>query len=118
MRRRCVCAEKQAGNQTATATTAIVTREVSAARIKTSKRDKIPVGRNIAVTAENATGALPEIGNDHDIGLVIAGAGFDPCLPLTHLVRRAKVRVPVCVPDFQTTEFMDQEEVDHAGDRV
>src|SRR6266436_9326599 len=110
MRGRFFCAEKQAGDQTATATTAIVTREVSAARIKSAKPPEISVTRNIAVPAENAAGPLPEIGNDHDIGLVIAGAGFDPCLPLTHLVRRAKVCVPVGVPDFQTTELMDQEE--------
>src|SRR6266404_5663462 len=118
MRRRCVCAEKQAGDQTATATTAIVTREVSAASIKSAKRPEISVTRNITVTAENAAGALPEIGNDHDVGLVIAGAGFDPCLPLTHLVGGAQVCVSVRASDLQTAELMNQEEVDHASDRV
>src|SRR6266446_9462861 len=95
MRRRCVCAEKQGGDQTATATTAVVTREVSAARIKTAKRVEIPIAGNIAVTTENATGALPEIGNDHDIGFVIARASFDPCFPLAHVVGSSHVCVPI-----------------------
>src|SRR6266481_6295426 len=114
MRRRCVCAEKQAGDQTATATTAIVTREVSAASIKSAKPPEISVTRNIAVTAENAAGALPEIGNDYDIGLVIAGGGFDPCLPLTHLVGGAQVCVSVGGSNLQAAVFVNQEEVDHA----
>src|SRR6266581_2978950 len=80
MRRRCVCAEKQTGNQTATATTAIVTREVPAARIKTAKGVEIPIAGNIAVATENATGALPEIGNDNGIRLM-SGAALVPAEP-------------------------------------
>src|SRR5467141_2405391 len=109
MRRRCVCAEKQAGDQTATATTAIVTREVSAATIKSAKPPEISVTRNITVTAENATGALPEIGNHHDVGLVIAGAGFDPGVPLTHIVGCSEICVPVAATNFQSAEFVNQE---------
>ena len=63
-------------------------------------------------------GALPEIGNDHNVGLVISGAGFDPCLPLAHFIGRSHVCVSVSAPDLQAAEFVDQEEVDHAGDRV
>src|SRR6266704_5544953 len=118
MRRRCVCAEKQTGNQTATATTAIVTREVPAARIKTAKGVEIPIAGNIAVATENATGALPEIGNDNDIGLIVSCAGFDPSFPLTHVVGSSHVCVPISPSDFQTPEFVDQEEVNHARDRI
>src|SRR6185312_14137446 len=53
---------------------------VTAAHLKPTKRHKEAVGRKIQVSTEYATRALPEIGNDHDIGLVIAGARFDPCL--------------------------------------
>src|SRR5262249_10194204 len=70
------------------------------------------------VATENATGALPEIGNDHDIGFVISGTGFDPSLPFTHIIGRSQVCVPVGTSDFQATEFVDQEEVNHAGNRV
>ena len=73
---------------------------------------------NVPVTAKDAAGTLPEIGNDYNVGLVITGAGFEPCFPLAHVVGRSKICVPVTAPDLQTTEFVDQKEVDHAGDRV
>ena len=99
-------------------TTSKAARKVAAARIKSAKSVEIPVGGNIAVTAENATEALPEIGNDHDVSFVVSGAGFDPCLPLAHLIGRSHVCISVSAPNFQAAEFVDQEEVDHAGDRV
>src|SRR5262249_44963844 len=58
---------------------------------------------------------LPEIGDDNDIGLVISRPGLDPCLPLTHVVGRSEVCVPVTPPDLQTSELVYQKEVDHAG---
>src|SRR5438046_2173824 len=64
------------------------------------------------------TGKLPEIGDDNDIGLVISRPGFDPCLPLTHIVGGSQVCIPVTPPDLQTTEFVDQKEVDYAGDGI
>src|SRR5438445_3911091 len=118
MRRRRAFTEKQTGNQAATATTAVVTGEVSAARIKSAKRVEIAVAGNIAVATENATGSLLEIGNDNDIGFVVACAGLDPGFPLTHVIGSAEICVPVSTTDFQTPEFVDQEEVDHARDRV
>src|SRR5262245_47266380 len=118
MRRRDVVAEKQGGDQTATATTAIVTREVPAARIKSAKPPEISVTRNIAVATENTTGTLPEIGNDNDISLVISCARFDPRFPFAHVIGRSKIRVPISAPDLQAAEFVDQEEVHDAGDRV
>src|SRR5207249_7167020 len=108
-------AEKEARQQTATLNAA---REIPTARIESTKRTKEPVGRNIAVTTEKAIEAFPEIGDDHDIGLVVSGAGFQPCLPLTHLIGCSQVCVPVRAPDLQTTELVDQEEVDHPGNRV
>src|SRR6266496_1733422 len=73
---------------------------------------------NVPVTAEEAAGTLPEIGNDHNVGLVIAGASFQPRLPLSHIVRRSEVCVPVTAPDLQATELVDQKEVDHAGNGI
>src|SRR5256885_12976511 len=73
---------------------------------------------NVPVTAEEAAGTLPEVGNDHNVGRVISRASFKPCLPLAHIVGRSQVCVPVTAPDLQTTEFVDQKEVDHAGNRI
>ena len=81
-------AEKEARQQAAALNAA---REIPTARIKSAKRRKEPVGRNIAVTTEKAIEAFPEIGDDHDIGLVVSGAGFQPCLPLTHLIGCSQV---------------------------
>src|SRR6266404_9456613 len=93
-------------------------RFIAAAHIVSSKPDKIPVGRNVAVGAEEAAGTLEEIGNDYDIGLVIAGASFQPGFPFAHVIGRSQVCVPVTAPDLQTTEFVYQKEVDHTGNRV
>src|SRR6476660_7847533 len=73
---------------------------------------------NVPVAAKEASSPLPEIGNDHNVGLVIAGASFQPRLPLSHIVRRSKVCVPVTASNLQAAEFVDQKEVDHAGNRV
>src|SRR6266481_2750939 len=70
-------------------------REIAAARVKSAKWNKEAVTRKVAVGAENATGALPEIGNDHDISFVVSGAGFDPCLPLAHVIGRSQVCISV-----------------------
>src|SRR6266436_10196364 len=108
-------AEKQPRDQTGTCHAA---REIAAARIKSAELYEIPVRRNIAVATENATGALPEIGNDHDISFVVSGAGFNPCFPLAHVIGRSHVCISVSAPNLQATEFVDQEEVDHARDSV
>src|SRR5882724_12504446 len=115
MRRRIAVAEKQSGNQTATLN---ATREIAAAVIKSAKRNKEAVGRNVAVATEQASSALIEIGDHHDVRLVIASAGFQPRFPFTHIIGRSHVCVPVRATDLQTAEFVDQEEVDHASDRV
>ena len=107
--------EKHARKQTAICNAA---REITAAIVPSAKGNKEAVGRNIAVTTKNATEAFPEIGNNNDIGLVISGSRFDPCLPLTHLVRGAQVCVPVRRSDLQTAELVNQEEVDHTRDGV
>src|SRR6266566_3812664 len=73
---------------------------------------------NVPVTAEEAAGTLPEIGNDNNVGIIITRSGFQPRLPLSHIIRRSEVCVPVTTPDLQTTEFVDQKEVDHAGNGV
>src|SRR5262245_41654493 len=118
MWRRSVCTEKQARDQPDPDKPSNVAREIAAAIIKSAKANEIPIGRNVAVAAEKATGALPEIGNDHNIGLVISGAGFQPSLPLAHVIGCSEIGVAISTPDLQATEFVDQEEVDHASDRV
>src|SRR5436190_16641914 len=100
MWRRGICAEEQAGNQPATHEPSIVAREVSAAIIESTPRDEIPVGRNITVAAEKTACALKEIRNDHNIGFIISGARFDPCLPLTHIVGGSQVCVSISPPDL------------------
>src|SRR6266436_6598472 len=118
MWRRRVCAEVQTGDQTGTARSSKVTREVSAASNDSSKPVEIPVARKIAVSAEKTACALPEIGNDHDICFVVSGAGFDPCLPVAHVIGRSEIGVPVSAPNLKAAEFVNQKEVDHACDRV
>src|SRR6266498_511193 len=86
--------------------------------VESPKAGEIRVGRNVPVAAEKASSTLPEIGNDHNVGLVITGAGFEPCFPLAHVVGRSQICVPVTAPDLQAAKFVDQKEVDHAGDRV
>ncbi len=118
MWRRRVSTEKQLRDQAETDTASNVARLIRAARIESPKRNEIPVGRNVAVAAKQAAGALPEIGNDHNVGFVIAGAGFNPCLPLAHVVGSSQVCVSVTAPDLQSTEFVYQEEVNHTCNRV
>src|SRR6266550_6321496 len=118
MWRRGVCAEEQTGDLTDTSEPSNVAREISAAVIESAPFSEIPVGRNVTVAAEKATGKLPEIGNDHNIGLVVSGARLDPCLPLAHIIGCSHVCVPVSTPDLQPTEFVEQEEVHHTRDRV
>src|SRR5262245_11370166 len=113
--RGCERTEKYARDQAAASQAA---GEISAARIKAPKRAEISIGRNIAVATENATEALPEIGNNHDISFVVSGAGLNPCFPLAHFIGRSHVCISVSAPNLQATEFVDEEEVDHAGDRV
>src|SRR5947207_1406663 len=53
---------------------------------------------NVPVAAEKASSTFPEIGNDHNVGLTITRAGFEPRLPLTHIVGRSQVCVSVAAP--------------------
>src|SRR5260370_6762225 len=92
-------AEKEARQQAATLNAA---RLIPTARFNSSKRNKETVGRNIAVPTEDPAGAFPEIGNDHDIGLVISGAGFQPCLPLAHIIGCSHLGVAAGASDFRT----------------
>src|SRR6266436_5677875 len=107
--------EEQARKQTPGANAA---REIAAAIIEPTKRYLKPIAGNVPIPAEDTTEPLPEIGNDHDIGFVIARAGFDPCFPLAHLVGSSHVCVPISSADFQTAELVDQEKVHYTRDRV
>src|SRR6266576_460172 len=108
-------AEKHAGTQPAELNAAS---EIGAAKIESAPGYVKPVRRQVPVTTEEAASALPEIGNDHNLGLIISRAGFDPCLPLAHLVRCSQVGVSVTASNLQSAELVDQKEIDHAGDRV
>src|SRR6266480_1019071 len=111
-------AKKQFRDQAEAYNTSNVARETPAAIIESPKRYVKGVSRQVPVTSEDATGPLPEIGDDNDIGLVISRPGFQPCLPFAHVVGCSEVCVSVTTPDLQPTELVDQKEVDHAGDRV
>src|SRR5204862_5301007 len=90
--------------------------EIRAATFKTAPENRLPrIAADITVAGKYTAKTLPEIGNDHDIGLVIAGAGFQPCLPFAHLIGRSHVCVPVGAINLQPTEFVEQKEVDHTG---
>ncbi|KAF5408038.1 MAG: hypothetical protein Udaeo2_18340 [Candidatus Udaeobacter sp.] len=115
MRRWRVRAEEQTRDQTFTLHS---TWEVRAANVESSKGSEIPVGRNVAVTTEQATRALVHVGDHHYVRLVIAGAGFQPCFPFTHIVGCSHVCVSVRATDLQASELVDQEEVDHTSHRI
>src|SRR4029453_60306 len=82
-------------------------REVAAADIEATPGNLKRVTGDVPVAAEKATGTLPEIGNDHNVRLIIARARFNPCLPLAHLIGGSQVCIPVTASDLQPTEFVD-----------
>src|SRR5438067_520602 len=82
-------------------------REIAAADVVTSEGNKEGIRRNVAVPAKEPVETLVEVGDDYDIGFIVACARFDPCLPLAHLVRGSQVGISVAAANFQTTEFVD-----------
>src|SRR5262249_14731200 len=92
-------AEKHVRGQSAISN---ATRLIATATIKSPKWDAKRVSRQAPVAAETPAGALPEIGDDHNIGLVIASAGFQPCFPFTHVVGRTQVCITVTASDLQS----------------
>src|SRR5262249_58007501 len=91
---------------------------VPTAIVESPPRHVKRIRREVPITAEEAAGPLPEIGDDHNLRPIVSGAGFDPCLPLTHVIRRSQVRVSVAAPNLESADLVDQKEIDHAGDRV
>src|SRR5438128_822219 len=82
-------------------------RESAAADVVTSEGNEEGIRRNVAVPAKNPVETLVEVGDDYDIGFIVASACFDPCLPLAHLVRGPQIGIPIAAANFQTTEFVD-----------
>ena len=78
---------------------------------------RIRVTVNVAVATVDGS-PIVEIGNDHDIGLVISRAGFHPRLQLARVVGGAQVRVANTASNLKTTELVYQKDVDHTGHRV
>src|SRR5205814_10602255 len=97
-----VRAEKHTREQ---AEVANATEEKPAALIESSKGNKESIGRNVTIRAEETTGALPEIGDNKNICLVISGASYQPCLPLAHVIGCSQVRIPISATNLQATEF-------------
>src|SRR4030095_4541620 len=93
-------------------------RSTRGASIGPSKGCLKGVTGNVPVAAEETAGTLPEIGNDHNVCLVITGAGFQPCLPLTHVIGGSHVCVSITASDLQPTELVDQEKVNHTSDSI
>src|SRR4029453_4706709 len=61
-------------------------REVAAAGIEAPPGNLKRVTGDVPVAAEKATGTLPEIGNDHNVRLIIARARFNRSLHPAHLL--------------------------------
>jgi hypothetical protein len=90
-------------------------RKIRAAVIKASeKQTQLRVTAKVTVAAVDGR-PIVEIGNDQDLGLVIARTSFDPSLPLAHIVGGAKVRVPITATDLEATEFVQQKDVEDTG---
>src|SRR4029450_9112801 len=68
---------------------------IKAATTGPANRSVKPASRQGLVPAEQAAVTPPEIGNDHNVGLVVSGASFQPCFPFAHVVGAAQVCVPV-----------------------
>src|SRR6266480_822553 len=92
-------------------------RKTRAPKIKSPKGLRIPVAGKFTVAAEDV-GPIVEIGNHHDVGLVISHARFEPGLQLTRVVGRTHVRVPHTAPDLKATELVDQKDVEHTRHRL
>src|SRR6266576_5104551 len=105
VRWRRVCTKKQFRDHAKTKTPNCA-REIPAATIEPTPRYLKGVTGDVPVTAVNAAGALPEIGYDHNICLVIARARFNPSLPLAHFIGCSQICVPVTAPDFQPPKLV------------
>src|SRR5439155_12653136 len=90
------------------------TRFIKAATIGSAQRYVKRVSRQVPVTTKEAADTPPEIGNDHNVGLVVSGAGFQPCFPFAHVVGGAQVCVPVTAPYLHPTERVQKKKVDHS----
>src|SRR5204863_8572308 len=90
---------------------------IAAAPITAAKRYRIPVTSKIAVTAENGA-SIVSIGNDQDVGFVISRACFQPCLCFSRIIGSSHVSVPPRASDLEAAEFVDQDDVEHARNRV
>src|SRR6266480_146289 len=111
-------AEKHFREQAETYKTSNMAREGPAAKIVSPQRYLKGVAGEIPVGAEKPASTLPEIGNDHNVGLVISRACFQPCLPLAHFIGGSQVGVSISAPDLQPTKLVDQEEVHYAGNSI
>ena len=90
---------------------------IAIAKFKTSPRLREPITADVAVAAEDG-GSIVEIGNHHDVGLVISHTGFEPAFKLARVVRCSQVCVPNTAPDLQTTELVYQKDVEHTRHSV
>ena len=73
--------------------------------IKSAAIKCVRVTGNIAVASVDG-GPIVEIGNDHDIGLIISRAGIDPRLLAHGVVVGTQVRIANTASNLQTTEFV------------
>src|SRR5439155_18628350 len=112
--RRRVRTEKQARNQAEASDAA---GKIRTAKIKSTPIKRLRVTGNVAVATVNSS-PIVGIGNDHDIGLVIPGAGNHPRLHLARVIGGAQVCVPNTAADLETTEFVSQKDVDYTCHRI
>src|SRR5438552_8813725 len=114
MWRRRVRAEKQARSQ---AEPSDVAGKIPTASIKSTPIKRLRVTGDVAVATVDGC-SIVGIGNDHDIGLVIPGAGNHPHLDLARIVGGAQICVADTAADLETAEFVLQKDVDHTCHRI
>src|SRR6266480_4555295 len=85
--------------------------------IESAPRKLVRVTGNVAVATIDS-GPIVGIGNDHDIGLVISRPGNHPRLELACVIGGAQIGVANTASNLQTTEFVFQKDVEHAGHRI
>src|SRR5205814_4319439 len=86
----------------------------AAAAVSAAIQVLVRVVRNLGIARINGRRVVNSRVN-HDVGFVVTGTCEQVARFFTAIVGETKVRVAIAGVNLQTTEAMDQEDVDHAG---
>ncbi len=92
-------------------------RLIRAALVKSSKCKRVGVACEETVAGIDSR-TIVKIGNDHDIRSIVSYPSFDPALPLTCVIGRAQICVPITPSKLQTTKLVYQKNVDDTRHRI